>query len=538
MNCLVRVLLKPSLTSEVLMQTSLIGQFADQLSWMVRARYSVILLQTCEEARCVDLVEELGKKREAAVYVWSRTQGIQRHGKPVADTYDPMAALKWFQDLNEKALFILKDFHPYLKDPGVTRKLRDLSHELKRTHKNVLLLSAALQVPGELSKEVAVLELPLPSRNEVESLVRKAGTILQKGELGAEEVECIVDAATGLTHDEVENVLAKSIVSRGKLDKLLIQDEKSQIVKRSGILEFVPTQENVTSIGGLEYLKSWLKVRRSGFSKEAKQLGLPLPKGILLVGIPGCGKSLTAMTVGREWQLPLLRLDMGRIFSGLVGSSESNIRMALSTCEAVAPCILWIDEIEKGLAGTKSSGSSDGGTTSRVFGTVLTWMQEKKSPVFVVATANDISQLPPEFLRKGRFDEIFFVDLPTVSERTEIFRIQLERYGWTCPDMNVPELIARMESFSGAEIEQVIIAARYLAFGNNEAFSQRHLLQTIDETVPLAKTMGDRIDGLRSWAQNRARPASRGKEERTGDRFELRTSSLELESRQPKVGEV
>lgn len=255
---------------------------------------------------------------------------------------------------------------------------------------------------------------------------------------------------------------------------------------------------------------------------------MPAPKGILLVGVPGCGKSLTAVTVGQEWEMPLLRLDMGRIFSGLVGSSESNIRNALATCEAVAPCILWVDEIEKGLSGSQSSGSSDGGTTSRVFGTILTWMQEKKSPVFVVATANDISQLPPEFLRKGRFDEIFFVDLPNATERKEIFNIQFERYGWEIKDVNLDSIAQKTDGFSGAEIEQSVVGARYLAFGENAEFQQNHLVKAITETVPLSKTMADKIERLRSWATHRARPASSPPAEPEKDTFRARTDSLEM----------
>ncbi|MBI4403830.1 MAG: AAA family ATPase [Deltaproteobacteria bacterium] len=505
-------------------------KFSEELSSLIRARYPLIYLNTYEELRCQDVLKELGKQRDSSLFLWTRTDGISKDGRSVADVKDPGAALAWYESISEKSVLILKDYHPYLKEPGIIRKLRDLGQSLKRTQKNIVILSPVVQVPTELAKEIAILEVPLPSRQEIRDLIRKAECVLSiHATLSESDMEALVDAACGLTGDEIENVLAKSIVSRGKIDKLLVQDEKRQIVKKSGLLEFVHT-ESVVGIGGLHSLRQWLQLRRQGFSPEARAINLPTPRGILLVGIPGCGKSLTAMTVGREWQLPLLRLDMGKIFSGIVGSSESNIRSAIATCEAVAPCILWVDEIEKGLSGTKSSGQTDGGTTSRVFGTILTWMQEKKSPVFVVATANDISQLPPEFLRKGRFDEIFFVDLPSDSERREIFRIHLERFGWDPQNLELDCLVQKTAGFSGAEIEQVLVAARYLAFGRNESFSQVHIVQGADETVPLAKTMADRIEFLRTWAEHRARHASAVTTESEGDPFQMRTNSLEMRS--------
>ncbi len=521
------------------METNRIEKFTEEISSMIRARYPLIHVTTFEEARCLDLLDALGKRRESALYVWSRTQGVRKNERAVADILDPMAALKWFEELNEKSVLVLKDFHPYLKEPGIVRKLRDLAQALKKSQKNIVLIAPILQTPPELAKEMALLDLPLPSREEIHRLIQRAGEVLKPGTLTTDPhfIESITDAASGLTYDEIENVLAKSIVAQGALDRKLIQDEKRQIVKRSGLLEFVDTSSDQSAgVGGLTFLKEWLHTRKGGLSLEARQLKLPVPKGILLVGIPGCGKSLTAVTVGRSWQLPLLRLDMGRIFAGVVGSSESNVRNAIATCEAVSPCILWVDEIEKGLSGTQSSGASDGGTTSRVFGTLLTWMQEKKSSVFVVATANDISALPPEFLRKGRFDEIFFVDLPNREERTEIFGIQLERYGWAVEGLDMVDLVSKTEGFSGAEIEQALIAGRYQAFGSSEAFCQGHILGAVAETVPLSKTMGERIEKLRSWAVHRARPASKPIGDERNDRFGSRSHALELEESTKKEG--
>ncbi len=509
------------------MQSPSLEKFTQELSAHVRARYSLICLQTCEEDRAVRVLETISKARSSTLFTWTRTQGVLKSGMPLADILDPMAALKWYESNPEKSILILKDFHPYLKEPSVVRKLRDLGQTLKRQPKNIVFLSAAFPVPMELQKEIAVLDLPLPSREEIRPLVDRAVAAQSEPKEGTNAEE-LVNAASGLTLDEVENVLAKSLVSYGHLDTRLVLDEKKQIVRKSGLVEFIETSHvQGPQVGGLSQLRQWLNSRKKGFSQEARALGLPTPKGMLLVGVPGCGKSLTAQAVSSEWLLPLLRLDMGKVFSGLVGSSESNVRNALSTCEAVAPCILWIDEIEKGLSGTGSSGGSDGGTTSRVFGTLLTWMQEKKSPVFVVATANDISSLPPELLRKGRFDEIFFVDLPTPPERKEIFEIQLAKYGWQIPASDLSLLVEKSEGYSGGEIEQAIVAGRYLAFGESQTFTQDHIARALAESVPLSQTMRDRIETLRSWARYRARCASADRSDTHNGSTTERSAALE-----------
>jgi SpoVK/Ycf46/Vps4 family AAA+-type ATPase len=509
-------------------QNQALGKFEAHFSAHIRARYALLYLNTSEEMRAERSIERLCEQRSASLFSWTRTQGVSNGSKKLAELADPMAVLRWYEALGEKSVLLLKDFHPYLKEPSVVRKLRDLAQLFKQQPKNIVLLSSNLTIPAELSKEVAVLDFPLPERLEIRELVVKASQALSADLSGEPLIEEIVEASCGLTYEEIENVLAKSIVSKNRLDKSLVLDEKKQIVKKSGLVDFIDTAETESEVGGMESLREWLKLRRRGFSNSAREAGLPLPKGILLVGVPGCGKSLTAMTVGREWKLPLLRLDLGRIFSGLVGSSENNVRGALAICEAVAPCVLWIDEIEKGLSGVKSSGSSDGGTTSRVFGTLLTWMQEKKSPVFVVATANDISQLPPELLRKGRFDEIFFVDLPTARERQEILKIHLARSKANLATSDLTALAGRMEGFSGSEIEQALVAARYLAFGSDQVFDAGHLQRAIEETVPLSQTMGDRIEGLRNWAKHRARPATNSVvEARSAFGFSSRTESLE-----------
>ncbi|MFC1705214.1 AAA family ATPase, partial [Planctomycetota bacterium] len=323
----------------------------------------------------------------------------------------------------------------------------------------------------------------------------------------------IAEAALGLTAVEAENVFAKSIVQFKRFDLDVIHKEKEQIIRKSGILEFLRPPETVSGIGGLNLLKSWLSKRGSAFTKKAREFGLPEPKGILLLGVPGCGKSLTAKAVGNLWKLPLLRLDMGRVFGSLVGSSEENIRRAIRTAESVAPCILWLDELEKGLSGVQSSGASDAGTTSRVFGTFVTWLQEKQSAVFVIATANQVKLLPPEILRKGRFDEIFFVDLPSAEERESIWRIHISHASTrTHPrdpkDFDVQALSEASEGYSGAEVEQSVTSALYDAFDQGMDLATEGLLQAIEETVPLSQTMQEDITAMREWAKTRARFAS------------------------------
>jgi SpoVK/Ycf46/Vps4 family AAA+-type ATPase len=332
----------------------------------------------------------------------------------------------------------------------------------------------------------------------------------------------------GLTLGEAENVFAKIIVKDERLSGEDVNEvfaEKQQIIRKSGLLEYYATNESFANVGGMAVLKEWLNKRAIAFTSEARAFGLPAPKGILMLGVQGCGKSLCAKAVSNLWQLPLLRFDMGRMFGSLVGSSEENVRRAIAVAESVAPAILWVDEIDKAFAGSQGSGATDGGTTARVFGTFLTWLSEKTAPVFVVATANDISQLPPELLRKGRLDEIFFVDLPSRDERLEIFRIHVTRRGRDAAKFNLDVLTGASGEFSGAEIEEAINSALYDAFYAKQELTTEHVLGALAETVPLAKTMDEQINRLRSWAEGRARNASvpRGKPgEEQPRRMELR----------------
>ena len=374
-------------------------------------------------------------------------------------------------------------------------------------NKHIIFLSPSYQLPDEIEKYVTVISVPLPDRKDLDRRFKS----IYPNPVDEDLKKYILDAALGLTDTEAELAfrLANQVVGLNNKDAVqIIANEKEQIIKKSGILDYIQVNLDMkNNVGGLDNLKLWLKQRSKSFERKARDFGLQEPKGIMLLGVPGCGKSLTAKCVATEWKQPLLRLDIGKVFQAEVGSSENNIRQAIATAEAVAPCVLWIDEIEKGL---NVGGERDGGTNSRVFSTILTWMQEKTKPVFVVATANDISQLPPEFLRKGRFDEIFFVDLPTKEERKEILRIHLSKNNQT----SIHELDCLADAtrlFNGAEIEEVVKESMFLAYidnPTNPVINTRHLEIACSQIIPLAKTMSEKIRGLRSWADDRARRAS------------------------------
>jgi ATP-dependent 26S proteasome regulatory subunit len=493
----------------------------DEIGFLIRARYPLVWVVSFEEGRVLqDIKEAKGvKDRGKKVFMWSITEGWQGPGSEGGkDITDPYKALNYMLQSEQNAVFVLKDFHPYLQDPTIVRRLRDMRESLKGTRKTVILLSSVLKVPPELEKEINVVDYDLPNveqlgfiRDGVLRGVQDDPTVESK--LDDRQKEKIAEAALGLTAMEAENVFAKSIVQFKRFDLDVILAEKEQIIRKSGILEFMHAEETVNGVGGLELLKTWLRKRTRAFTKEARAFGVPQPKGILLIGVPGCGKSLTAKSIGNLWQLPLLRLDVGRVFGSLVGSSEENIRRAIKTAESVAPCILWLDELEKGLSGVQSSGASDAGTTSRVFGTFITWLQEKTSPVFVIATANQVKLLPPEILRKGRFDEIFFVDLPSGDERKDIFKIHIKRratadYPRDPEKFDIGALVEASEGYSGAEVEQAVISALYDAFDQGMDLTTEGLLTSLEETVPLSQTMQEEITSMREWAKTRARFAS------------------------------
>jgi ATPases of the AAA+ class len=481
-----------------------------ELETLIRARYPIIYIVSWEERRVEETLREICQRRGKKMLLWTFTTGMAGN----LSSKDPLAALDYVINAPDQSVFVLKDFHPFITDVAVTRRLRDLIAILKTSYKTLIILSPLLKLPPELEKEITVIDYQLPTIADLDRLlegiiqsVRSNPQI--KTDLTPLEREQVLKAASGLTSNEAENVFARSLVEKRGFDIDVILGEKEQIIRKSGILEYYRETEAFANVGGMDLLKQWMDQRTTSFTEEAKNYGLPEPKGMLLLGVQGCGKSLVAKAIASLWRLPLLRLDVGKIFSGIVGSSEENMRKAIATAESVSPAILWIDELEKGFAGTQSSPFSDGGTTSRVFGTFITWMQDKKAATFVIATSNDVSQLPPELMRKGRFDEIFFVDLPAFAERREIFSIHLKKRNRDPEKYDLDLLAKKSAGYSGAEIEQVVVAALFHAFGDNQReVTTEDLVTALKDSVPLSITMREGIEKLREWADTRARPAS------------------------------
>ncbi|MDX2227395.1 MAG: AAA family ATPase [Verrucomicrobiae bacterium] len=501
------------------------GQIAEEIETLIRARYPILYIVSGEEQRVQNTLLEIAARRQKRIFEWSFTTGIIPAGASVqsqkhrnAATKDPLVALDQVIEQVDPALYLFKDFHPFLtrNNFAVIRKLKDIAIHLKNSFKTILIVSPVLEIPGELDKEITVLNYPLPDREELSALLDRIVEdvrAIKHVQIALDDTgrEKLIQAALGLTLNEAENVFAKIIVKDERLtgeDVNEVFAEKRQIIRKNGLLEYYPSSDTFGNVGGLSILKDWLRKRESAFTREARDFGLPAPRGILMLGVQGCGKSLCAKAVASQWQLPLLRFDMGRMFGSLVGSSEENVRKAIAVAESVAPAILWVDEIDKAFAGSQGSGSTDGGTTARVFGTFLTWLSEKTSPVFVVATANDISHLPPELMRKGRMDEIFFVDLPNEAERAEIFNIHLLKRGRDPQHFDFEAMVCASHDFSGAEIEEAINSALYDAFYAQEDIRTEYVMEALHQTVPLSRTMDEQISRLRHWAEGRARNAS------------------------------
>ena len=498
----------------------------NELEVLIRARYSLIYMVTWEENRLIELVNRIAGLLNKKVYEWSVTTGLvpsgmtlqAKHHRDTA-TQDPLVALDTVIEHVDPALYIFKDFHQFLsrQNMSVIRRLREISVTMKNTYKTISIVSPMFQMPPELEKDLTVLDFNLPDEKHFKKLLLRVIEEVKDNkklnvQINAEEQELIVHALLGLTLAEAENVLAKTLVTHrglGENSIEIIHDEKKQIIRKSGLLEYFDAQEDISSIGGLDELKDWLVKRSVSFTDKARDFGLPSPKGVLLLGVQGCGKSLMAKAISNIWKLPLLRFDIGRVFGSLVGSSEENIRRVITVAESVAPVVLWLDEIDKAFRGSRGSGgSTDGGTSARVFGTFLTWMSEKTKPVFIVSTANDVTALPPELLRKGRFDEIFFVDLPSSLERKSIFEVHLAKRKMDSREFNLDELVQASVGFSVAEIEEAIISAMFNAFYEKKDITTESLLESIRQTVPLSKTMSEDMDKLRQWALGRARFAT------------------------------
>ena len=504
------------------------GRRQSELEVLIRARYPLVYVVTWEEQRLLKQVFKIASRLNKKVFEWSITMGLVPAGTSIQSqkqkdsaTLDPLVALDNVIEHVEPALYVFKDFHPFLKgqNMSVVRRLREIAESLKNTYKTIVIVSPMFQIPPELEKGLTVLDFDLPSEKEFGLLLNRIVEEVKDNpklnvKISEPTREQIVHALLGLTLSEAENVLAKTLVKNRGLDEKsveVIHEEKKQIIRKSGLLEYYDAEEDISSVGGLDALKAWLVRRAVAFTDSARQYGLPAPKGVLLLGVQGCGKSLMAKAISNTWQLPLLRFDIGRMFGSLVGSSEENIRRAIKVAESVSPVVLWLDEIDKAFRGSRGSGAStDGGTSARVFGTFLTWMSEKDKPVFVVSTANDVSLLPPELLRKGRFDEIFFVDLPSILERKEIFQVHLTKRKMNPSAFDLDKLAQVSAGYSGAEIEEAIVSAMFDTFYEKRELITQCLVDSISQTVPLSKTMSENMDKLREWSQGRTRAATSG----------------------------
>lgn len=478
--------------------------FLNEFVLLLKARYPIIYISTYEEERLEYIIKYCTKKYVARTYYsWDFIDGYQ--GNPNDTGFaakNPLEALELIEKLtaDTAAVFILKDFDNFINDLSILRKLKNLGRSLKTQPKNIIIISPEINIPDTLREFITVIDFPLPTFREINEELSRLMTSL-KQEISPEVLVNLTTACQGLSLERIRRVLSKVIAQSGNIDAAspkLILEEKRQIIQQTQLLEFSLTDKKISDLGGLDNFKEWLKLRAEAFLPAAKEYGLPYPKGLLLVGVQGTGKSLAAKTVANEWNLPLLRLDFGRLFASLIGQSESRVRKMIQIAEALSPCVLWVDEIDKAFAGAQSSG--DSGTTSRVLATFLTWMSEKTSPVFVVATANNIAWIPPEIIRKGRFDEVFFLALPTKEERQAIFEVHLKKARpERVKEFSLPLLSDLSKDFSGAEIEQVVIEAMRIGYNEGREFNTEDILESIQKIVPLARTKNQELTLLQEW---------------------------------------
>lgn len=503
------------------------------LANLFKARFPIVYIQTWEENRVLNTIEEIAFNKDIIktprkLYVWSLSQGLINYENKefIEDaSADCATAINYIDKLDEDVILVLKDIHIYfnetLPNHAIIRRLRDVAESFTDSDnlKNVVIISPLLTIPQELQKDVTVIDFNFPNIDELTECLENF--IADNSEqaninLSEEKKHIFAKTALGLTIHEAENAFARALVQNKKLtiDELdVIISEKCQIIKKTGILEYIQTDLNIDDIGGLENLKEWLRKRNKAWSEKAqKDYNLPSPKGCLITGVPGTGKSLTAKAMSSLWKLPLLRLDMGKVYNKWLGNSEENIRKAIMTAEAVSPSILWVDEIEKGFAQSLGDNSS----SQRILATFLTWLQEKTKPVFVVATANNIDMLPPELMRKGRLDEIFYVDLPNSTERAEILKLHINKMiknsisnDFEITENLLSELVKLTDGFSGSEIEQAVISAVFEAFYEDRKLQKEDIISAIKNSVPLSVTQSEQIEKIRQWAKERAVNASK-----------------------------
>jgi hypothetical protein len=491
-------------------------QSVHDLEALIRSFHSLIVVETVEEERVRAILTEVAATLELPFFEWSVTSGFRRgYGLATGNTHDSLAVLKHIAEMTGDAVYLLKDLGPHLSRPEVSRALRELAEKMAHTRSAIVLTGEPVELPRDLERMAIRFDLQLPDEAERRAVVRNVVDAMKARQavhvdMSREDVQQLVSALAGLTLQQTRRVIAQAILADGRLSRLDIERVvrlKGEIIEQSGVLEFFPVQENSFELGGFGRLKEWLSHARIGFSDEARAVNLHPPKGVLFVGVQGCGKSLAAKFIAREWQLPLLKLDAGRLYEKYVGESEKNFRRATQLAEAMAPVVLWVDELEKAFA-SGTSADADGGLSQRLFASFLTWLQEKKQGVFVVGAANDLERMPPELLRKGRFDEIFFVDLPSRAERETIFGIHLGIRRQVPAMFDLAALAEASDGFSGAEIEQAVIAALYRSLHAREPLTTERLTEALRATVPLSVSRGEDIARIRERARGRFTPVA------------------------------
>ncbi len=500
------------------------AQNLHHLQTLLMSFHPIIVIETVEEERVQALLGQATEELQLLAFEWSIAQGMSRlqsaqshwrneyappgsNRQTIEKTADPLEVLRHIANLSTRGLYWLKDFAGHLDDATIARQLREVAHLFSYNQSALILTGEQVSLPQEIAHEAIYFDLPLPGpiglKQAIDSTVRSFRGRVQIN-LCERDYQQLIKAVQGMTLKQTKKVIAYATLSDRQLDASDISsvlERKTQIIRENGLLDYIPAERNTAQLGGFDNLRQWLNRARMGFSNQAKSFGLVPPKGILIVGIQGCGKSLAAKNIARQWKMPLLKLDTGRLYDKYIGASEKNFRHALNLAEKMAPAVLWIDEIEKSMG--QGNSDADGGLSSRLFGSFLTWLQEKSEEVFVVATANDLSKLPPELLRKGRFDEIFFVDLPDDQARETILTIQMARYQQDPSRFDLPRLVLASDGFSGAEIEQVIITALYHAMHERCPVDTALLEHTIKSTVPLSVSRREDLQHLRSIAKTR-----------------------------------
>ena len=492
-------------------------ELARNLHLLMLSGNSLITIETADEQRATKIILETTALRSAALYDWSMTRGLRKidssgmPGLPVVESPKATKALEYIDQNTEAAVYVVRDFAPHCKDALVVRMLRDLESILEQRGTTILFLDAS-PLPDDVRRLTVRFDIGWPSTEEIENAIKQTFQRIRRSSDAAiqstvtkRDAEHMVQTLRGLSLKDVGRVVAAAIYDDFALtieDLPRLVEAKRTLLGSMGSLEDIAVDFSVDDIGGLRNLKRWLRQRRGGFSRQAAEFGIEPPRGVLMLGVPGCGKSLCAKVVASDWNMPLLRLDPGVLYQKFIGESENQLRQALLQAESMAPVVLWIDEIEKAFA-SASGDSSDGGLSQRMFGTLLSWMQDHRHPIFIVATANDISALPPELMRKGRFDEVFFVDLPTEAAREQVLGIHLARRKRDPSKFNLPRLAKECRDFSGAEIEQAVVSALFAAFNERKDLSDQHILSEIKKTRPLAVLSAEKVASLRAWADNR-----------------------------------